>query len=238
MADEVFSVRMAAVARELEHQSDPQQTLETAVRIAVSDIAGADSAGVSIGHRKGHVETPAAVGSMARRGDELQYETGEGPCLDAIWEEPTTYCADLTSDSRWPAWGPRVVEETGAHSILSFRLFTHENIIGALNLYSGDVDGFDEADRDEGSALAAHVAVALAAAQEISSLGHAIDSRTLIGQAVGIVMERFSMKGPEAFALLSRLSQTSNVKLRLVAADVVSGVGTVTKDDGCLSPPP
>ena len=95
---------MAAAARELQGRSDPQETLETAVRLAVSDIDGADSAAVSIGHVKGQIDTPASVGEMAVRGDQLQYETGEGPCLDAIWDEHTVYSPDLAADTRWPAW--------------------------------------------------------------------------------------------------------------------------------------
>ncbi len=226
MGEKALSQRMAAAARELQGQSDPQETLETAVRLAVSDIEGADSAAVSIGHVKGQIDTPASVGEMAVRGDQLQYETGEGPCLDAIWDEHTVYSPDLAADRRWPAWGARTAEETGARSILAFHLFTHDQTVGALNLYSKTLDGFDAADRDEGLALAAHIAVALASARELETLGLALDSRTLIGQAVGIVMERYSLKGPEAFALLSRLSQASNIKVRVLASEIVTTGGT------------
>ena len=226
MSEETLSHRMAAAARELQDQADPQETLETAVRLAVSDVDGADSAAVSIGHVKGQIETPASVGEMAVRGDQLQYETGEGPCLEAIWEEHTVYSPDLAVDPRWPAWGARTAEETGARSILSFQLFTQDRSVGALNLYSKRLDGFDAADREEGLALAAHIAVALASARKLQTLGLALDTRTLIGQAVGMVMERYSLKGPEAFALLSRLSQASNVKVRVLASEIVETGGT------------
>lgn len=222
---------MAAAARELQSQADPQETLETAVKLAVSDVDGAESAAVSIGHVKGQIETPASVGEMAVRGDQLQYETGEGPCLDAIWEEQTVYSPDLAADPRWPAWGARTAEETGAQSILAFHLFTQGQSVGALNLYSKTLDGFSATDRDEGLALAAHIAVALASARELETLGVALDTRTLIGQAIGIVMERYSLKGPEAFALLSRLSQTANVKVRNLATEIVETGGTLGLND-------
>jgi GAF domain-containing protein len=225
MGENTLSERMAAAARELQDQADPQETLEAAVRLAVSDVEGADSAAVSIGHVRGQIETPASVGEMAVRGDKLQYETGEGPCLEAIWEEHTVYSPDLASDPRWPAWGARMAEETGAQSILAFHLFTQDQSVGALNLYSKTLDGFDAADREHGMALAAHIAVALASARKLETLGLALDTRTMIGQAVGIVMERYSLKSSEAFALLSRLSQNSNVKVRDLASEIVETGG-------------
>jgi GAF domain-containing protein len=154
-------------------------------------------------------------------GDRLQFELGEGPCLDAVWEEESVYVPDLLTDPRWPTWGPRVTQKTGARSILSFRLFTVQDTLGALNLYSTRTDGFTADDRTEGLALAAHIAIALAAAQRIDQLGAALDSRTVIAQACGIVMERYDIDAVRAFALLTRLSSTQNVKLRDIASEVV-----------------
>ena len=212
--------RIALAARELQEQDDLQSTLERAVQLAVTNVDGCDGAGISMVRRKKHIDTPAATSQMVRDGDRLQYETGEGPCLDAIWHEQTVHSSDLREDGRWPTWGPRVVAETGATSILAFRLFTQEDTLGALNLYSRT--GFDESDRDMGLALAAHTAIAVTAAQEAEQLVSALDSRTVIGQATGILMERLSIDASVSFAVLARLSQESNTKLHDLAVTIVS----------------
>lgn len=221
MSGEAISERMAAAARELQDQFDPQATMESAVALAARNVEGCDAAGVAIVHAKRRVDTPAGD-DMAVTCDQLQYEVGQGPCLDAIWEDETVYSPDLATDSRWPRWGPRVTEETGLRSIFSIRLFTLKDTIGALNLYSTTGDGFDAEDKVEGIALGAHVAMAVAAARSIGELEAALDSRTVIGQACGIVMERFTIDAARAFALLTRISSTHNVKLRDVAAEIIA----------------
>ena len=212
--------RMADAARELQEQHDPHDTLDHAVHLAVANIEGADAAGISIVHASKRIDTEAVTDAMATRGDELQYETGEGPCLDAIWEKQTTYSPSLAHDSRWPKWGPRVVEETGAQSVLAFQLFTTGDTVGALNLYSRTLDGFDETDREEGLAIAAHIAIAVAGAKEIEALSLARDTRTVIGKALGILMERFDFDDDHALALLIRLSAPGKLKMRDVAAEI------------------
>jgi transcriptional regulator with GAF, ATPase, and Fis domain len=226
MAGGTLSERMAAVARELLAQHDPQATLESAVKVAVAELTGADAASISIVHKDKRVDTAAASDDMASRGDELQYETGEGPCLDAIWTERTVYSPSLGHDARWPTWGARVVAETGAESVLAFQLFTSGHSLGALNLYSQTRDGFKAADKEDGLALAAHIAIALAGSREIDQLGQALDSRTVIGQATGVLMERYSIDQVRAFAVLTRLSSTENVKLRDLATQIVAGLPT------------
>lgn len=213
--------RMARAAREL-HQGDTQETLDSAVSLAVTNVDGCDAAGISIVRRGRRIDTPAATDQLVVDGDRLQYETGEGPCLEAIWTSRTIYSPDLQTDERWPVWGPRVAGETGARSVLALQLFTAADTLGALNLYSRTVDGFDESDRDDGLALAAHISVAVAGAAMIANLNQALDSRTLIARAVGMLMERFDLDETRAFAVLTRVSQTEEMKLRDVAAQFAS----------------
>ena len=104
---------------------------------------------------------------------------------------------------------------------MCFQLFTTQNSYGALNLYSERPDAFDADDQAVGMALAAHVAVALAAIRAIESRDLAIARRTIIGQAEGILMERFSLDADQAFSVLRRVSQDSQRKLYEVAADLV-----------------
>lgn len=217
-----LSERMADAARELEGGHDPQTTMDAAVRLAASNVRGCDAAAISLVHKRRRIDTPAYTDDSAMHSDKLQYDAGEGPCLDAVWEQRVTHSADLRADERWPTWGPRVADEVGFASILCFQLFTHEDTVGAVNLYSRTLNGFDEQDMDDGLALSAHISVAVAGAQQIEHLTEALDTRTLIGQAVGIVMERYSVDADRAFQVLSRISSHSNVRVRDLAEEIVS----------------
>lgn len=132
------------------------------------------------------------------------------------------YSPSIRYDARWRSWGPRVADEAGAESVLSFQLFTHGDTMGALSLYSARRGAFDEAAQEEGLAIAAHVAIAIASAQKIHQLSTGLDTRTVIGQATGVLMERFDLDAARAFGVLGRLSSQHNVKLRDVAAEVVA----------------
>lgn len=216
-----LSERMADVARELQAQHDPVSTVESGVELAVQNVGGCDAASVSIVYAKRKVSTPASTDDLAVTGDQLQYETGEGPCLSAIWHEETVYVPDLAHDPRWLHWGPRLAELTVARSSFSVRLFTINDTLGALNMYANESDAFSVEDKAEAVAIAAHIAVAVAAAQNLEHYETALDSRTIIAQACGLVMERFDIDSIQAFALLTRLSSTQNVKLRELAAELV-----------------
>ncbi|MCW2770859.1 MAG: hypothetical protein JWR27_2292 [Aeromicrobium sp.] len=102
--------------------------------------------------------------------------------------------------------------------MLCVQLFVTKDTLGALNLYSTQVEAFDSDDEAAALALAAHVAVALTAAKEFESLVSAIASRTVIGQAEGMLMERYKH---QAFAVLARESQASNRRLRTIAEEIV-----------------
>ena len=188
---------------------------------AVGLIHSCEHAGITIAHRDGTVETAAATSDIPARGDKLQQELGEGPCIDAAWDEEIVHCSDLAGDDRWPLWGPRAADELGTRSMLCVQLFTHERKLGALNLYSSRPRAFDVDERTEALALAAHAAVAVAAAQKIDQLDSAIHRRTVIGQATGILMERYTLDAAQAFNVLRRFSQTENRKLYDVAAELV-----------------
>lgn len=212
---------MAEAARDLQAQDDPDATYTTAAALAVLNVPGCDQAGLTLVHARRRVESKGASHEGAVAADRLQNELGEGPCLDAVWEQPVVHSPDLAHDPRWPTWGPNVVEAAGLNSILSFRLFTHEGTLGALNMYATRHDGFDDADRSEGLTIAAHVAIAVAAAQKINHLGVALDSRTLTGQASGILMERFGIDADVAFAVLTRIATAEERKLRDLAQELV-----------------
>ena len=219
--DSSFSRQLAAAVRAMQGETGTQHTIEQAVASATEIVHGCDMAGVSVVH-PGGIDTSAASDEALTRIDGLQYEIGEGPCLDALQQHETVSSPDLAEDQRWPKWGRTVVEELGLHSVLSYRLYSTKNTLGALNLYAHRADAFDSDDVYNGLALAAHVGVALAGAQKAEHLERAITNRTVIGQAEGILMERFDISAERAFAVLRRVSQERNVKLHRVAEELVN----------------
>lgn len=220
MTEDSFSKRIAEAARQMEGEVDPGTTMDLAIRLGLQLVTNAQEAGISL-IQQHRVETPARSSEVVDRIDQLQYEHQQGPCLDAIREHEVVCSPDVRSDERWPLWGPAASEETGVRSMLCFRLFTHGDKYGAINFYSQEVDAFDDGDQEHGLAIAAHMAVAIAAAQEIDHLKVGLHTRTVIGQAQGILMERFGIDAARAFGVLVRYSSTSNRKLREVAQDVV-----------------
>lgn len=217
---EVFIRQLAGAARSMQGKSSTQEMLDVAVQVAVDIIDGCDLAGMSIVNPRG-IDSRAGSDEALKRLDALQFELKEGPCYDALRMHVVVIGRDLAHDERWPRWGPRVAEEIGVRSIVSYRLFSGENNLGAMNLYSRSVDAFDTEDVENGGALAAHVAVALADAQNVTHLETAIAARTTIGQAEGLLMERFDLSPEQAFEVLRRVSQARNIKLNRVAEELV-----------------
>lgn len=208
------------MARSLLAQGGVQQTLEQICILAVDSIDGCDHAGISF-LKGGHVSTPAASDSIPGVVDDIQYETGEGPCLSAMREREVFASDDLAQEERWPSFSARAQRETGITSMLSFRLFVAGDTLGALNLYSKSPAAFGAESRTIGVAFAAHAAVALSTAIHEEQMDEALQSRDLIGQAKGLIMARDGVTADQAFNVLRRASQRLNVKLRDVASSMV-----------------
>lgn len=214
------SSTFAEIARVLLAEPDVQHTLQRTVGLAVQTIDGCDFAGVSLVRSRTVIETPAYTDDLVRRGDELQYQLSEGPCLDAIWQQATVRSDDLATESRWPRWGPAVSKGLGFASTLSFQLFVAADTLGALNLYSRQPRAFDDDAVAVGLVFASHAAIALSGAQTHEGLLTAVATRTEIGRAEGILMERYRLSAQQAFEVLRRASQETNVRLRDVAAEL------------------
>jgi len=210
---------LADVARALLDEDDVEATLKKITALAVETIDGSDHAGVSLieGRR---VSTPAASDDVPAQVDAIQYETDQGPCVDAIREHETFRIDDLASEDRWGEFSRRAAEETGVASMLSFRLFAQGDTMGALNLYSKQRSAFDDEALAVGSVFATHAAVALAGAQQNEQMDKALQSRDVIGQAKGILMAQQNVSADEAFDILRRASQRMNIKLRELAERV------------------
>ena len=220
---------MGQIARSLqERHGDVDATLQVITTAALTAVGGADEASISyvIGRRR--VEPRAATGEMPRQVDELQTRVGEGPCLDAIGEEPTVRVEDMRAEHRWPRYAQGAAE-LGVGSALCLRLFVQGDNLGALNLYGRHPHAFDAESEDIARVLAAHAAVAVSGAQEEQNLRRAVDSRDLIGQAKGILMERHRLTADQAFAVLAQASTRTNRKLIDVAEELTTtGVATGT----------
>ena len=216
-----YGDQFAGIARSLRSQSDELQTLQKAMDVAVDVIEGCDYAGITLVRHRNTIETPAATDDIARRCDQLQYELNEGPCLDILRGDDIISCADMLSEQRWGQWAPRVATELGVRSLLCFELFTTTQSLGALSLYSRRPNAFDPLDHATGLAFAAHIAVAVASRRDIDGQNRAMVNRIVIGQAEGILMERYGLSPEQAFMFLKRVSQDGNSKLAQVAIELV-----------------
>lgn len=219
-----LAAQLSALARELQNVNDTDSILVGIVHAALELVPHAAHASVSLVTGGGRtIDSRAASSDLPREVDALQSETGQGPCLDASYDERIVSVPDLSTDERWPDFS-RLAFGLGARSMLSFQLFVDGDHIGALNLFGDDVGVFDVESERIGALVAAHAAVAVAGSQHISQLTQALDTRDLIGQAKGILMERFKITSQQAFLVLSRASSEMNIKLRDVAEQLtVSG---------------
>ncbi len=186
-------------------------------------IPPATAAGISLVEHDRSVRPYAASSTVVGELDRLQTELGEGPCLQAIHDQTRIEITDMRTEQRWSRWATAALER-GIGSSLSLQLFAHNGTAGALNLYAAEPDAFDGDAHHLAGLFASHAAVAVFDAQETAQLHRALESRDEIGQAKGILMERFSMTADQAFALLVRTSQDTNVKLTAVARFLVEQV--------------
>ena len=211
---------MGQVARSLqEEHGDVESTLQTLTATAVGIVPGAEECTVTYVTGRRRVEPRAATSDLPREVDEMQDRIQEGPCLHAVWDEQTVRVEDMRTETRWPRFTAEAVE-LGVLSSLSFQLFVQGDNLGALNLYARQPHAFGEESEDVGLVLAAHAAVALASAQNEQHLRRAVDNRDLIGQAKGILMERYRLTADQAFQALSRVSQQTNRKLVDIAEEL------------------
>lgn len=174
------------------------------------------------------LETLASTVDWVRRCDEAQSELREGPCYESLEEETFFFSGDLRSDPRWPRYGPRAVDR-GVIAQMAVELAPANSRRASLNLYATHPVDMDDEMLEVARLFASSAGGALGLVQHVRQLKEAAESRRRIGQAVGIVMERYQMDEDRAFAFLVRLSQNMNLKLRTVAEQVVEGLDTSTR---------
>jgi hypothetical protein len=207
---------------------DLEETLGQIVTSAVDTIPGVDAGSISITEH-GQIETRHPSTEAIGKLDRTQSELYEGPCISAIEDPPENgivIAQDLAGDDaqRWPRFAPRAVE-AGYRGLMSTQLSTGGSLRAALNLYSAEADAFDEHARTLAGLFGIQAAMLLYGADTAEHLQKAVDSRDRIGQAKGILMERFSLDDEAAFQMLVKSSQDTNMKLTDVARWLTSEAG-------------
>ena len=211
---------MADVARSLDDPVNVDELLYLICLAAVDTVPGAEYAGITLADRDGRMETPVATHPVVERVDALQYELKEGPCVDAVRGGWQTRSDDLRVDLRWPSYGPQA-DNLGIRSQMGIQLFDEPGLIAGLNLYSSTAGAFDDDTFEAAMVFAIHAAHTLGRAMARQELTEAMDTRTIIGKATGIVMDRYQLSEDRAFEFLTRVARVNDTTIRLAAAEIL-----------------
>ncbi len=199
----------------------------------LGDVAGV---AVTMADRSGQPVTIGSSTGLARSVDELQYEVGHGPCLNALHGGGGNYVPSLAQDARWGRYGPAAAA-LGARSCLSIPVESRDAVVAVFKVYSDVDDGLSPDQRRQGHEAAREAAGGIGLAQTLTSTSaeladrtSAMDTRRVIDLALGVLMERARCDADQAFRLLRSYSQTRNVKVQVVATELVAGVGAARDD--------
>lgn len=206
---------LAAMALELEQRRTMDDTVQTVSQYART-VLDADDAGVLRLSSRRDLMTAFGTSAVVDEAHQLQVTFDEGPCLDAIEDRATYVTGDTEHDSRWPKWGPESAR-IGVRSAVGVRLATATRGFGSLNIYAHRHDAFGPEHAAVAEVLAAHITVAMAAAEREEGLTTALETRSVIGRAQGIVMQTFGVDAETAFSVLTRISQHENIRLNALA---------------------
>jgi GAF domain-containing protein len=209
----------ARLALELHGSAGMDETVDAVVRFALQAL-NCTYAGVALASRGRKPEIAAVTDPVVADVYQLQIDSRCGPLVTAMNGRYTINIRDTTTDRRWPEWAARVAG-LGVRSVLDVPLSVGHETVGVLGLYSGEPDAFGPDDDAVAHILARHASVAVATTRHELTMAQAVDARKLIGQAMGILMERYDVNGDQAFAILKRYSQDYNVKLRDVAEELI-----------------
>jgi GAF domain-containing protein len=212
----------AQLAVELHDAPGVEETVDAVVQFALQAL-NCMYAGVTLYVRGSRPEVAAVTDPVVSDVYELQISSDVGPLITALRDRDSVLIRDTTKDERWPKWAAKVAG-LGVRSVLDVPLTTGDaslSIVGVLGLYSAEPDAFGEDDEAIAQILARHASVAVASARHEETMAQAVDARKLVGQAMGILMERFDVDGDRAFAILKRYSQDTNTKLRDVAQQLI-----------------
>jgi len=213
---------MDSDARAAEHSHPEAAALAALVTSAAANIPGVDFASITVRSTGRGLMTLAATDPVATDLDELQYRLREGPCYAAVTEQRFVLANDLATGNSYRGYGPRA-NERGVLAQAAIQL-SHDGEVAGLNLYSRTCNAFDQSTVQIAELFAVQAAVLLGYARQVETLGQAVHTRQDIGTAVGILMERYQLDRDRAFALLVRISNDRNIKVRELAQHVIDGM--------------
>lgn len=212
--------QVLAAGLQAAHRAERRDASDALAALTASlvELGVADYVGVTELEDDGTLRTRAPTDQIVTDVDRVQYELREGPCVDASYDvSKALSSSDIAHDGRWPRWGPAAAA-LGVSSVVSIRLYEAENaVMGALNLYTREIKTHTADDLDIARIAASHIAVELAHHHDDEQLWQSIDARHRIGQAQGILMERFDLDETTSFAALRRFSQSAGASLAIVA---------------------
>jgi GAF domain-containing protein len=208
----------ARLAVELHGAGGLDETVGAVVQFALQAL-DCSHAGVAL-YSHGRPEVPAATDPLVCEIFHHAMASGHAPLVEAMQTGQVVLIRDTVTDDRWPQWAAEV-RELGVRAVLDVPLATAAGTVGMLGLYSTAPDAFGPDDIAVAHILARHASVALANARHEVNMAQAVDARKLIGQAMGILMERYDLDSDRAFTVLRRYSQDTNTKLRDVAQQLI-----------------
>jgi transcriptional regulator with GAF, ATPase, and Fis domain len=165
---------LSDLARSLHHETGVEDTLRGIVFAAVGKVPGAQEAALTVFEGRRRVRTQAGTADLVYQVDQVQYDTGEGPCLSSLYQQRTVRLSDMAAETRWPRFTVRAAE-LGVGSMLSFQMYVERDNLGALNLYSRVADAFTDESEQVGLLFATHAALAMADAQNKERLYRAME---------------------------------------------------------------
>jgi hypothetical protein len=220
-SDFTFVEAMNEAARTLGTPRSVDETVNAITFAAKDTIPHAGHASISLVDKRGTMHTLVPTDQLVADADRLQSELAEGPCLDAALGTPLVHSNDLARDDRWPRYAPRAVS-MGVGGQMALHLFDDSGSRGGLNLYFDHAGLIDAQTVAVAELFAILAAAAMGHARELDGLNRALQTRTNIGKAIGILMERYDLDEDRAFQFLVRTSQTGNVKLRVIADEIIA----------------
>ena len=221
MDDQQLNAALAHAARTINEARTLEETLQTIAETALLSIPSVEHVGVSVLDDHGNAVTKAATSDLVIELDNLQYSLDEGPCVDSLRGSNLVAAPHIRHDQRWPRYVPGAVQH-GLKAQLAVKLSLGDRVtVGGLNMYSTGSEDIDPQAPGIADLFATHAALALAKAQEIDDLQQALKTREVIGQAVGLLMQRYGLDPDGAFGFLVRSSSHSNTKVREVARQIV-----------------
>jgi GAF domain-containing protein len=207
--------RVRTALMDVDPDASPEQLLDEVLHAVTQLLPGAEDASIAF-DSDGELQTVAAAGDTALAADDIQRALGDGPSRQVLTERRTLRIADLLTDPRWPKFGP-LAAEVGVRAALACPLPMPRKRLGVLSVYAGHPAAFDAAAELVIPVFAARAAIAAAYADKVTNLRRAIETRQVIGQAVGILMERHRLSPKQAFDAMVTTSQQSHIKLRELA---------------------